>query len=220
MNIIPRDEFDLLIQGARLLEGSIHLPKVYETRDGRIVKLFRLKRWFSSRLIFPPARRFARNAARLAAAGVPSVHVERVAKVPHLRCQVVVYACLPGLSLRHALRNATCEEAEELMRAAGEFVADIHNRGVYFRSMHFGNVLFDAQTRMFSLIDILDLNVRSGPLDLTMRRRNFKHLIRYEEDRRQLHGHWTAFRDGYRAGATENAGETDTLLGEWERALG
>ncbi len=214
MNIIPRNEFDLLIHGARLLEGSIHLPKVYETPDGRIVKLFRVKRWFSTRTIFPPARRFVRNAARLAAAGVPSLHVERVAKAPHLRCQVVVYARLPGLSLRHALRNATSGEAEDLIRAAGEFVADIHGRGVYFRSMHFGNVLVDPEKRVFSLIDILDLRVMGRPLGLSRRRRNFKHLIRYDEDRQQLREHWAAFREGY--GEAGLAG----LLDEWERQIG
>jgi len=223
MNRISRNEFTELIDGATLLEGSPRDPKVYETPDGRIVKLFRAKHWLSSNLLCPHALRFARNASRLAAAGFPSLQVEQVAKVTHLKRQMVVYARLPGMSLRHALRNTEPPEAARLMRAAGVFVADVHERGVYFRSMHFGNVLV-GEDGVFALIDILDLKVLRSPLGPARRRRNFKHMIRYEEDRLHMRGQWPAFSEGYRARAARK-GRLGTagiaaLLDEWRGQLG
>jgi tRNA A-37 threonylcarbamoyl transferase component Bud32 len=222
MHPISHKEFTALIEGARLIQGSPAEPKVYETPDGRIVKLLRVKRWLSSNLLCPYALRFARNAARLAEVGVPSLHVEQVAKVIPSQRQMVVYARLPGTALRHALRNAEPPDASHLMRSAGEFVANIHHRGVYFRSMHFGNVLV-GDDGVFALIDILDLKVFGRPLGMAMRKRNFKHMIRYDEDRRNLRDHWTAFREGYRMQALKNGGPgmmgMDDLLDDWKRQL-
>lgn len=210
---VSQSEFEELIRGARLLEQDRHGPKVYETPDGRVVKLFRVKRQVSSNLVCPYAVRFARNASNLATAGVPSVRVERVAKVPHLQRQMVIYSRLPGLSLRHALRNATPLDAGEMIRKVGSFISNIHEKGVFFRSMHFGNLLVEGNGDAFSLIDILDLRVRRGPLGFRRRQRNFRHLIHYDEDRARLVEHWGAFRGGYEEWTRENASRSAPMLG-------
>ena len=61
------------------------------------------------------------------------------------------------------------------------FVARLHRKGVYFRSLHLGNVLILPDTN-FGLVDISDLRVRRRPLGLRARARNFRHLLRRVED--------------------------------------
>jgi tRNA A-37 threonylcarbamoyl transferase component Bud32 len=221
MDAISKSEFDALISGAKLLEQDRRGPKVYATRDGNVAKLFRVKRWLSSNLLCPYAVRFKRNADDLAALGVPSLNVTQVLKVPHLDRQLAIYSWLPGLPLRHALRNASQEEAIRMMSHTAVFIARLHEKGVYFRSMHFGNLLVDEADGAIRLIDILDLSLMRKPLSLTRRRRNFQHMIRYKEDRERLIELWNPFREAYRQGGTgANSAEVmDGLLERWHREL-
>lgn len=223
MHTVSEIEFEALICGAKLIEQDRRGPKVYESVDGKVIKLFRVKRWLSSNLVCPYALRFKRNAEHLAMLGIPSLHVELAGKVPHLDRQIVVYPWLPGDPLRHALRNATPQEAMRLMQSMGSFLALIHEKGVYFRSIHFGNVLVSGNDDVISLIDILDLKVCGGPLGAARRRRNFNHMIRYEEDRQNLRKQWTSFSSGYQACVLEHAPHraksSRDLLASWELEL-
>lgn len=196
MKSIPQAEFETLIRDARVLEQDRRGAKVYETPDGRIVKLFRIKRRLSSNLWSPFAPRFATNAKKLAALNLASLTVTDVGWVPHIERQMVVYTKLAGIPLRHFLRTATPDQARACMRNVGSFVAEVHERGVFFRSFHFGNILVQPDDR-FALIDILDLWIKRFPLGLWRRRRNLRHLSRYDEDRRALREHWESFCEGY-----------------------
>ncbi len=200
MEQIAREDFERLIDGARLLESDRRGPKVYETPDGRIVKLFRIKRHLSSNLWSPFAARFARNAGRLRAFGLTPLEVSRFGMAPHLARQVVVYGKVPGTPLRNFLRESPPEEAAACIRRAAAFIAGVQERGVFFRSFHFGNILV-APDGGFALIDILDVWFKPSPLGLWRRRRNLRHLTRYAEDRAALVRHWEEFRQGYLEGA-------------------
>jgi len=223
MQTVTQSEFEALIRGAKLIERDRHGPKVYETLDGKVIKLLRVKRWLSSNLLCPYAIRFKRNAGSLAVLGIPSLRVERVGHVPHIKRQMVIYPWLPGSPLRHALRDSPAQEAARLMRQAGSTIAKIHEKGVYFRSIHFGNLLIHDDETGISLIDILDLAVLRKPLGFRRRLRNFCHMIRYEEDRASLIEHWDHLLDGYESWVRENAPQRASILNRlfqtWHRRL-
>lgn len=200
METLSREDFESLIEGARLLESDRRGPKVYETPDGRIVKLFRIKRRLSSNLWSPFATRFARHARRLQAFGLTTLEVSFAGRVPHLNRQAVVYGKVPGRPLRDFLRKEPPEDAAACVRRVAAFIAGVQERGVFFRSFHFGNVLVTPEGG-FALIDILDVWFKPSPLGLWRRRRNLRHLTRYAEDRAALTRHWDEFLQGYLEGA-------------------
>ena len=219
MKSVGLEEFDAMVRGAEVLLTDRDGPKVYRTPDGEIVKLLRIKRVISSNLLVPHAVRFQRNAGKLAAAGIACPQVRLAARVPHLNRQVVVYRELPGTSLRSALEAATGENAALLVRATGAFIASLHERGVYFRSIHFGNILVTSDEPGFALIDFLDLKMMGRPLSLQRRIRNGKPIFRYREDRQPLLDQWRDFCDGYRSNAP-GFRQTDRLLDEWRMMAG
>lgn len=148
--------------------------------DDEIIKVFRLKRLFSSALLFPYALRFAENAARLHRLGFQSVVVRSIFRLRARRQHLVVYPRLPGETLRAAI--VAGHDSEGLLGKLGPYLARLHESGVYFRAVHFGNVLV-ADPAPFALIDVTDLRFKDKPLSLRERVRNFGHLTRYAEDR-------------------------------------
>ncbi|MFX6035930.1 toluene tolerance protein, partial [Acinetobacter baumannii] len=86
-----------------------------------------------------------------------------------------------GQTLRQLDRNDP-ECGDAVRTQLGELIAALHAKGVYFRSLHLGNVVRTPEGRM-GLIDIADLRVQRSALSAAQRIRNFKHLLRYEQDR-------------------------------------
>ena len=65
---LPAAMLDELIAGARILEQDSFGPKVYQLRDGNMLKLFRRKRLLSSALLRPhgvsvPVRQLCKHSA-------------------------------------------------------------------------------------------------------------------------------------------------------------
>lgn len=139
------------------------------TPGGSVIKLFRRKRLVSSALWAPYALRFARNAARLHALGIPSVRVRGVWHCPARGRHLVAYAFLPGATLREL------GAAQAPWHACGAFIAALHARGIYFRSLHAGN-LVSLPGGGFGLIDVADLKLARGALPVHRRLRNFRLL--------------------------------------------
>lgn len=154
-------------------------PKVLRTEEGRIVKLFRRRKLISSALIWPPALRFARASRRLAALGIPSVVVEGVFWVPHIRRHAVIYPEIAGEVFRDAIKKP--DQRDSLITQLARFLSELHAKGVYFRALHFGNVAVARDGRLV-LIDISEVRVRRKALGRSLRRRNFKPLFAYPED--------------------------------------
>jgi hypothetical protein len=152
--------------------GKVHdEAKVLLLPDQSVVKLFRITRGFSSALFYPYSIRFARNARRLRRLGIRSVQVERVFCCPSIARHGVVYRMLPGQALLHMNIDADLRA-----RLAG-FVAGLHEKGVYFRSLHLGNILLQPDGG-FALIDVADTRFKRKPLAPARRMRNFRHLVR------------------------------------------
>lgn len=159
---------------ARVIEADSHGPKVLRTPGDNVLKVFRRKRLVSSALWSPYALRFARNAGALRARGIVSVDVRSVWHCPARARHVVAYAFLGGHSVRELAAGGAMNTAT--WADLGGFVARLHARGVYFRSLHPGNVLVRDHGD-FGLIDIADMTVHAGALPARLRRRNFRPLL-------------------------------------------
>ena len=174
-------DFNALLQRSKVLMEDRHGIKVLATPDGEIVKLFRRKRLLSSALWDPYAKRFARNAASLKKLGIPTVEVTGLWRVSPLKRDAVVYRRMEGESLRDL------EKTDARMEQFARFVAELHAKGVFFRSAHFGNIL-ELPDGRFGLIDMADLACKGRPLGVKERLRNFAHLVKYKVDRQAFDG--------------------------------
>jgi serine/threonine protein kinase len=184
MRFLDANEYQALIRGAKLLREDGYGPKVYQTPDGRIVKLFRVKRWLSSSVIYPYNLRFLHNSRRLQRMGIVCVEVDEVFYCHAIRRHGLVYRRLDGRPLDELLVSAD-ERARELFREYAEFIAMLHTRRIYFRSLHPGNILLLPQGG-FGLIDVADMRFPRSPLSPARRRRNFQHMFRSVEFRNAL----------------------------------
>lgn len=191
MQALDHSTYLALREGAQVLEADGSGDKVLRLRDGRMLKLFRRKRLLSSALFFPYAERFAHNASTLASLGIPSPEVIATYRIASIARDAVYYQPLPGQTLRQLLDDAA--QAQALRLQLGRFVAHLHETGVYFRSLHLGNVVLTPDQGL-GLIDIADLRRQRRALRDSQRERNFHHMLRYPQDRQWLLG--------------ENAGET------------
>ena len=94
---------------------------------------------------------------------------------------VVHYQPLAGETLRNLLQKDSTLDQRKLYIRLAEFITKLHNLGVYFRSLHMGNIVLTPDNRL-GLIDISDMRCLGRPLSRRMRNRNYQHLLRYESD--------------------------------------
>lgn len=176
MNLVSGDHYAAMCKGARVLEADSFGEKVLLLTDGTMIKLFRRKRWLSSAAWYPYAQRFADNAASLEQRGVPVPEVLAVFRVPAIERDAVHYRPLAGCTLRE-LRRAVLDQASEdqLRQGLARFVVYLHDNGIYFRSLHLGNVIYTPDQR-FGLIDLADARLYPRPLRQFERLRNLRRL--------------------------------------------
>jgi len=185
MHALDHARYLALREGAHVLEADGTGDKVLRLRDGTMLKLFRRKRLISSAAWYPYARRFADNCKALAARGIPCPQVKAVYRIAEIARDAVHYDPLPGHTLRQLLQQPG--EHPELRDQLGQFIATLHEAGVYFRSAHLGNVVLTPEGKL-GLIDVADLRIYRKPLRRSQRQRNFRHMLRYGEDRAWLLG--------------------------------
>ena len=136
MKKISRKEFEACSEGAKVLEKDRYGKKVLQLRDGTFLKLFRRKSWLSKTAFYPPAKRFAANAAKL----------QRL----EIRCPVVL--------------------------------------GLYQMSAPYRSIVhYQPLDGALGLIDISDMRCLGKPLSRRLRARNYRHLLRYEDDWALVH---------------------------------
>ena len=197
MKRIDHSRYLELLAGAEVLERDGHGEKVLALADGTLVKIFRRKRWLSTASLIPYARRFVRNTHRLAERGILTVSVVDLAYCPAVARHLVTYRPLPGTTLRQALRDSASQR-RTLLAAFAHYIARLHQKGIYFRSLHFGNVIVPPDGGELGLIDVADMSVQGRPLTPRRRVRNFSHILRYREDRLALReSGWPEFLDNY-----------------------
>jgi hypothetical protein len=180
MKRLDQDSYKRMIAGATVISRDLYGDKVLKLPDGLMVKLFRLKRRFSSAIIRPYAKRFERGARRLREIGIPSVEVIETFRVRFISRDVVVYHPLEGKTLRETI--ACNDNKKAPLKPFSAFFAGLHDRGIYFRAIHFGNVIVLPNGK-FGLIDVSELRISQSSLSVRNRVRNFKPIFRYKEDR-------------------------------------
>jgi hypothetical protein len=184
MKHLSAENHQELLAQARTLSRDGRGDKVLALPDGRMVKVFRRRHFITSDLIRPYALRFRENAQALALLGVRTVAVEEVFSCPSQHQHLVLYRSVPGRTLREALANGSGKD--DLLPRFAIFFAHLHGKGVLFRSVHFGNVILCPEDGQFALIDVADMTLHKGALNLSQRVRNFRHMIRYEVDRNRI----------------------------------
>ncbi|MDR2678506.1 MAG: toluene tolerance protein [Zoogloeaceae bacterium] len=181
MRALSRETLAAWLADAEVLERDGRGIKVARLADGRFLKCFHLRRHIWRARLFPPAERFARNAAALAARGfaVPE-EIETFWVDPKRGLSACRYRPLPGVTLETLLAQ-TPEAIPPLLPDLAAFIRELHEKGVYFRSLHLGNILALPRAgadhpQSFGLIDVLDLRLHARPLGRWHISRNFRHL--------------------------------------------
>lgn len=176
MKTLNKDQYQTLRDSAEVLAADDHGDKVLKLRDGRIMKLFRRKRLFSSALIYPYGKRFFDNAKHLSRLDIPTVSQITVYRVPSISRVVVIYQPLPGDSLDDLVNSQQFHDQH--IRQFAAFLAKLHSLGVYFRSIHLGNVILTPDNTL-GLIDVSDMKVYRKTLPAELCARNLRHFCRY-----------------------------------------
>ncbi|PQZ92570.1 MULTISPECIES: bifunctional O-antigen ligase/aminoglycoside phosphotransferase family protein [Pseudomonas] len=196
--------FDQLCSNAHVIEADGLGPKVLRLEDGSFLKLFRARRWYTSGRFNPYSERFASNSVQLREHGIAA---PTILDLYSLRdgSTAVSYQPLPGLTLRQTLQSLDSSLRGALVERFGRYMAQLHEQGVYFRSLHLGNVLF-MEDGEFGLIDVADMRLYPSALRNTLRQRNLKHMQRYPQDRSWLfESHFEQLMQGYAAVASPQA---------------
>jgi O-antigen ligase/tRNA A-37 threonylcarbamoyl transferase component Bud32 len=194
-----------LTASAQVIEEDGLGPKVLRLIDGSFLKLFRRRRWYTSGSFNPYSERFAANSEQLRNKGIPTPQILDLYRLND-GSSAVHYTPLPGSTLRQVLQGITAPAVRQaLVERFGKFMAQLHEQGVYFRSLHLGNVLV-LNDGEFGLIDLADMRIYPSSLSLSLRQRNLRHMQRYTEDRRWLfEDHFDALLQGYAVTASKSA---------------
>ncbi|MDS4014681.1 MAG: toluene tolerance protein [Candidatus Accumulibacter sp.] len=179
---MPPDAFLALRAGATVIEADSFGEKVLLLVDGSMLKLFRRKRLLSSAAWYPYAERFADNASALRQRGIPVPEVIDVFRIPSIGRDAVHYHPLPGRTLRQLRREGLDPSREARLKTAfTHLLVELHEKGVYFRSLHLGNVVCTPDGRL-GLIDIADARMSRRPLRRHQRIRNLQRLLKTAEE--------------------------------------
>jgi hypothetical protein len=180
---LEQQDYLAMREGAKVLEADHHGEKVLRLVDGTILKLFRRRRLISSAALFPYARRFANNAEALAKLDIPVPQMIEVLRIPSIQRDAVHYAPLAGSTLRELMRSGLSPAREQELKAVfTRFVIGLHDNGVYFRSLHLGNIVCTPEGPL-GLIDFSDLRIHPWALGKYLRTRNVKRMLDMEDER-------------------------------------
>jgi len=172
---MAKTDYLALRQGAKVLEQDLYGEKVLLLNNNKIMKLFRVKRIWSSSVFYPYSVRFSQNAKKLQQLGIPTIQVEQQFYSWHLRRYGIIYPLLEG----EAIAEHLAQQDPQLYLKLAQFIAHLHNLGIYFRSLHPGNILLLKNGEM-GLIDIADMRFKKR-LSHSECKRNFWHFFRYPE---------------------------------------
>ena len=165
-----------LTAGAQVVEEDSLGPKVYRLTDGNFLKLFRRKRLISSALFVPYSDRFWRNALRLKELGIPTLTPLELYVLDNSSLSAVLYRPLVGRTLKDIYLDEP-EAFGKHLQGLIDFIRTLHHRGIYFRSLHLGNIVWTPEGTL-GLIDSAGLSVQRRPLSKAKARRNLAHFSR------------------------------------------
>ncbi|HRC61439.1 MAG TPA: toluene tolerance protein, partial [Candidatus Propionivibrio aalborgensis] len=176
MKQLKQQDYFAMREGAEVLEADRHGDKVLRLADGSILKIFRRKRLITSAALYPYAQRFANNAETLAKLGIPVPRIIAVGRIQEIARDAVHYEPLAGKTLREMLRAGMLPERKRELKAVfTRFVIRLHDKGIYFRSLHLGNVVCTPEGEL-GMIDFSDLRIHHWPLGKYLRARNMRRM--------------------------------------------
>lgn len=183
MRIVTANELQDWLSQGEVLEKDSHGVKVVRLADGNILKIFRSRRHPLIVRLRPDARRFREHASRLQSLGIQTPQVlEQVWIERKKTISACIYQPLEGLPLDKLFRDLR-PKFDALLPQLANYIYGLHQRGIYFRSLHLGNIL-QTPDGGFGLIDFLDLRFKGRPLGRMLVRRNFRHLHSYLQRRK------------------------------------
>src|SRR5471032_3350272 len=89
----------------------------------------------------------------------------------------VLYKPLPGETLRQITHKPGFSWTQTLP-ALIELIRSLHLSGIYFRSLHLGNIVVTPDDKL-GLIDVADMRFLRAPLSERLKRRNLQHFAGY-----------------------------------------
>lgn len=192
---MSKREYSDLIDQNEILEKDPWGVKVLETSDNTIIKIFRLKRLFSSAYFAPYALRFKWNSNHLKKRGIETVVVDKIVYCREEQRHVLSYKKISGQPIKSILEKNRNNKV--LLKNLIVFVAHLHDKGIYFRSLHFGNIIVKPDGE-FALIDISNIKFFPFKLSINQRIRNLKHLIKHEFEKTTIDYYdWDIFFNDY-----------------------
>lgn len=192
---LTAEMFAAYVQSSEVLEQDAHGVKVVQLNNGNILKIFRIKSFFSISHIYSYARQFCNHASKLKKLNIPTVTIVKLFHLVGTNKSAAEYQPLEGLTLRQLAQNQQFDDA--LLEKLGKFVATLHTKGVYFRSLHMGNIVLTPDGD-YGLIDIADLKVHKKSLGYYKCLRNFQHFFRVKNDIQTIdRNDWKLFVNAY-----------------------
>tara|TARA_R110002073_G_scaffold205_7_gene2653 strand:- start:5576 stop:6247 length:672 start_codon:yes stop_codon:yes gene_type:complete len=148
-------------------------PKMVATRSGEYIKFFYDQPGLHWSSFYPKAKRFTDNAHALLKFGFVAPRITRLAHCPEEMAWFIVYKRLPGDDVRELADSSN-------LKQMANFLAHLHQKGIYFRGIHLGNVLVTENT--YSLIDFAGMTLWPMPLTTWQRLRNIGRFVSFPED--------------------------------------
>ncbi|WP_217476134.1 toluene tolerance protein [Stutzerimonas stutzeri] len=175
MRIVTAQELESWLTEGKVLEKDARGPKVLALADGSFLKVFYTRRRPFLARLFPYAQRFAKNLAVLRDSGfnVPEI-MDMFWLDKSNGLSGCLYQPLPGASIESIFRADPSLIKQHLPELA-HLIRRLHENGIYFRSLHIGNVIL-LPNGSLGLIDVLDLQKKRSPLGKNLIHRNFSHL--------------------------------------------
>ncbi len=177
MKQLDQQQFVQLCQQGKPLAVGRKGPRLLNLTNGQIIKIFWPRKCLTSDQLYPYAKRFVRNATCLKKAGILAPVVTDIQRVRASRIYLVTYDKILGQDVRDIIEH---NDVNVLSKVA-EFIAKLHNGGVFFRGIHLGNVLQCGQ-QGFALIDIVKVKFYKRAMPFFTRYRNLKHLLTNRND--------------------------------------
>jgi len=196
MRIVSAQEWENWLARGEVLEQDGRGAKVIRLSAEQIIKIFRPRRRLWLARLFPQAIRFERSAIRLQNLGIRVPQVQECFWVDRSRSiSGCSYVPLPGRSLEQIYRGSR-SEFDALLPDFAAFIHALHQRGIYFRSLHLGNVL-QLPEGGFGLIDFLDIHFKQAPLGRRLVARNLLHLRSYLQRNQMEDFPWASLQAAY-----------------------
>ncbi len=170
-----------LCEKARFLPGKIVRPQLLLLPQNKVLKLCykEKKNWF---WYFSPLSHLKKTVRQLDALDVRTINVERVLRCSALRCDAMLYAYEEGMNVAEYLADKG--NASNFLPFVAAYLADLHEKGVFFPKLHFRHLLY--QQEKLILLDMRGLRLCGRPLTIRQRAKSIGRLLRKESDNVQL----------------------------------